>query len=376
MKKTLENFAQRSSVYRMIFLTAILVTFLLVSCSDDDDASDSTDDMVELTPDGPDPEWGPTITDPMLVVVEEYQSYNIPPLQTLTPAEVREKPTPADAAMAVIEEYNLPLPASTVDTMGISIPVEGGSIHSRVYTPGTGRDSYPVIVYYHGGGWVIAGIDTYNSSAEALANQTDAIVVSVGYRQAPEFKFPTAHNDSYAAYQWVLENAESFNGDPQKVAVVGESAGGNLAASVSLLAKSNDIQLPVHEALIYPIADHDFSTESYQEYQTSLFLNAPLMQWFFDYYLNDPSEGSDPRIALVDADLSGMPSTTIIGAEIDPLQSEGKQLADNLEDAGVETTYRLYTGVTHEFFGMAAILPEAMDAQTVVVNNLKDAFED
>lgn len=330
----------------------------------------------DLEPEGPAPEWGPTITDPMLVVIEKFMSYDVPPLPTLTAEEARQQPSIADAYLDVIEEYNLPVPNMNVDTMGVSIPVDGGQIHGRIYTPNTGKESYPVIVYYHGGGWVIAGIDTYDASIRALANKADAIVVAAAYRQAPEYTFPTAHNDAYAAYQWTLENSQSFNGDSERVAVVGESAGGNLAAAVSLMARNNNEQLPVHQALVYPIANHDFTTPSYLEYQDALPLNSPLMQWFFDKYLNNPAEGEDPLISLVDADLSGLPSTTIIGAEIDPLQSEGQQLAQNLIAAGVETTYELYIGVTHEFFGMAAVVPKADEAQDLVAAELREAFND
>jgi acetyl esterase/lipase len=142
------------------------------------------------------------------------------------------------------------------------------------------------------------------------------------------------------------------------------------------MAKRDSVPLPLHQALIYPIAGHDFTTASYRQYQNSLFLNAPLMEWFFDHYLSDPAQGDDPRISLVGADLAGMPPTTIIGAEIDPLQSEGRLLAQNLEKAGVSTTYKLYSGVTHEFFGMAAVLPEAVQAQALVAGELKAAFGD
>lgn len=369
LKKT--SLAAKTKLLLPLFGLICLGAFT-TSCSDTGDSG--PDGIKGLTPDGPAPEWGPTITDNMLVVIEEYQGYNVPPLQTLSPQEARQQPGPADAVMGVIQNYDIQVPPSTVDTLGVAIPVEGGSIHARIYTPDTGKDSYPVIVYYHGGGWIIASIDAYNASTEALAQKADAIVVSVGYRQGPEFKFPTAHNDAYAAYKWTLENAGTFKGDGSRVAVVGESAGGNLAAAVSLMAKKENDPLPVHQALIYPIADNNFTTASYQQYQNSLFLNAPLMKWFFDYYLNDPTEGDDPRISLVDADLSGMPPTTLIGAEIDPLQSEGRQLAQNLEKAGVATTYKLYIGVTHEFFGMAAVLPEAVQAQALVVSELRDAF--
>ncbi|MDT0649311.1 alpha/beta hydrolase [Autumnicola edwardsiae] len=328
----------------------------------------------ELEPEGPAPEWGPSITDPMLVVIEQLLSYDFPPLYTLSAEEARMQPTFADAYMDVIEEYNIPVPNTNVSTTNISIPVEGGAINGRIYTPDSGREDYPVIVYYHGGGWVIAGIDTYDASIRALANKADAIVVAVGYRQAPEYKFPTAHNDAYAAYLWTLDNADSFNGNNEEVAVVGESAGGNLAAGVSIMARNNNQQLPVHQALIYPIANYDFDTPSYIEYQNAVPLNRPLMMWFFDKYLNSPAEGDNPLISLVDADLTGLPSSTVISAQIDPLQSEGQQLAQELQDAGVETTYELYIGVTHEFFGMGAVVPQADEAQDLVAAELREAF--
>lgn len=328
----------------------------------------------DLEPKGPAPEWGPTITDPMLVVIEQFLSYDVPPLHTLTAEEARQQPSIFDAYKDVIEKYDLQVPERNLNISSASIPVEGGQIEARIYTPNTGKDSYPVIVYYHGGGWVIAGIDAYENSIKALADKTEAIVVAVAYRQAPEYKFPTAHNDAYAAYLWTLENAESFNGDSGRVALAGESAGGNLATAVSLRARDNNVPLPVHQALVYPIANNDYNTPSYIEYRNAVPLNRPLMQWFFDKYLNSPAEGEHPWISLVDADLSGLPSTTIIGAQIDPLQSEGQQLAGELNAAGVETTYELFIGVTHEFFGMEAVLPKAEEAQNIVVANLREAF--
>jgi acetyl esterase/lipase len=262
-----------------------------------------------------------------------------------------------------------------VDTMGREIPVQGGQIHVRIYTPQTGKATYPMIVYYHGGGWVIATIDTYNASAQALAEQSDAIVVSVEYRKGPEYKFPTAHNDAFAAYKWTLQNASTLKGDSTRVAVAGESAGGNLAVSVSMMARDSGIRKPVHEVAVYPIANNDTNTPSYQQYADAKPLSKPLMEWFFRNYLRTPADGDQPWISLVDeANLSNLPPATIIGAELDPLQSEGKQLADKLQAANVSTEYRLYKGVTHEFFGMAQVIPEAKDAQAFATQRLRQAF--
>lgn len=362
------------------------MSFLLLfaSCGSNDSSSPATGGTVNendtlqkpapLKPLQPKPAWGKDMTDPMAVVIEKLASYNAPPLVTLSAQEARKQPSPADAAMAVVQEHQLPVPPNNVDTSGKEIPVQGGRIHIRIYTPKTGKSAYPVIVYYHGGGWVIADLDTYDASAQGLANQAEAVVVSVAYRQAPEHKFPAAHNDCYAAYEWTVKNAMSIKGDPKKIALVGESAGGNLACAVSMMARNKGLQLPVHEVLVYPIAGYDFNTPSYKESDSTKPLNSGLMKWFFDNYLHNPSEGKNPMISLVTANLKGLPPTTIIGAQYDPLRSEGEILAGRMKDAGVAVKHKTYDGTTHEFFGMAAVIPEAKDAQAMAVSELKDSF--
>ena len=327
-----------------------------------------------LVPTGPKPAWAPTITPPMQTVIEQLASYKTPPLPTLSAPEARKAPSPTDAVMALMQKHNIPMPPAGVDTAGRDIAVKGGKIHLRVYTPKSGQAPFPVIVYYHGGGWVIADLDTYHPSAQALSEQTGSVLVSVAYRQAPEHKFPTAHNDSYAAYEWTLKNAASLKGDPKRVAVVGESAGGNLAADVSMMARKKGVMVPLHQVLVYPIASSDTTSPSYGQYAAAKPLDKPLMQWFFKQYLRSPADGKDPMINLVKAPLKGMPPTTIIGAEIDPLLSEGQQLAEGLKAAGVPVTYRKFDGVTHEFFGMATVLEQAKEAQALAAAELKKAF--
>jgi acetyl esterase/lipase len=232
-------------------------------------------------------------------------------------------------------------------------------------------------VYYHGGGWVIGTIDTYDASARALTKAASAIVVAVEYRKAPEHKFPAAHEDAYAAYQWVLRNAETFEGDPSMVAVAGESAGGNLAAAVCLMARARGEVLPVHQALIYPVAGYDFNTPSYRENAQAKPLDKPMMVWFFGKYLKDPADGKNSLIDLVNApNLSGMPSATIITAGIDPLRSEGKRYAERLLDAGVPVMYQNFERVTHEFFGMGAVVDDAKQAVQLVANGMNGSFDD
>ncbi|WP_139925242.1 alpha/beta hydrolase [Hymenobacter sp. DG01] len=325
-----------------------------------------------VQPTGAKPAWGPTIAPEMQTVIEALASLNPKPIETLSAQEARQQPTPADAVMKVMRDSNIPVPPSSADTMSRQVMP---GVKVRIYTPKNASGTLPVVVYYHGGGWVIANLDTYDASVRGLVEKTGAIVVSVAYRQGPEHKYPMAHNDSFAAYQWVLRNAASFNGDPQKVAVAGESAGGNLAAAVSMMARDKKIALPRHELLVYPIAGYDLNTPSYQKNAQAKPLNKPMMAWFFEKYLRGTADGKSPMISLVNANLKGLPPTTIITAEIDPLMSDGSLLADRLKAAGVPTKYQNYTGVTHEFFGMAAVVPQAAQAQDLGAAELKKALQ-
>lgn len=358
---------------------------LFASCGNGSNQTTSTDSTVTDTamnaakmegikPSGPAPEWGKSIHPEMQAVIEKLVSYGDQPIETLSAVDARKNHTPTDAVMDLIKENNITLPAPGVDTVGKDIPVTGGTVHLRIYTPKTGNGPFPVIVYYHGGGFVIANLDVYNASAQGLAEQVGAVVVSVAYRLAPENKFPTAHNDSFAAYEWTVKNAAAIKGDPKKIAVVGESAGGNLAANVSIMARDKKIMIPVHEVLVYPIAQADMNTKSYQAYANAHPLNKAMMAWFTQKYVSAMAEAKDPRISLVNANLKGLPPTTIITAEIDPLNSDGMMLADQLKAAGVAVDSKNYDGVTHEFFGMAALVPEAKDAQAYAAEQLKKSF--
>lgn len=326
-----------------------------------------------IKPTGQAPQWAPDIKPEMQAVIEKLESYKDTPIPQLTATQARKNHTPTDAVMDLIAEHNITVPPPSVDTSGNDIPVAGGNIHLRVYTP-KGTGPFPVIVYYHGGGFVIADLDVYSSSAQAFAEQTNAVVVSVAYRLGPEHKFPTAHMDSYAAYEWTVKNAASINGDPNKIAVAGESAGGNLAVNMAIMARDKGIKVPLRVIAVYPIAQSDMTTESYVKYASAKPLDKPMMEWFNENYLNNMEETKDPRISLVDANLKGLAPVTIIAAEIDPLNSDGKMLADKLKAAGVSVDYKNYDGVTHEFFGMSAIVPEAKDAQKYATDQLRQAF--
>jgi acetyl esterase/lipase len=371
MKHTSYKFNWKT-IRKLLALNMVAIFIIALSSCEKD--HDDKEPYNQIKPKGPKPAWAPTITPQMQTVIETFDTISPIPLHTLTPQQARQQPTPADAAMRVMRNYNIPTPPMNVDTMGRKIAVGEGQIHVRIYTPRTGKSLYPVIVYYHGGGWVIATIDTYNASAQALAEQADAIVISVEYRKGPEYKFPTAHNDSYAAYKWALQNASAFKGDSTRMAVAGESAGGNLAIAVSMMARDNGIRKPLHQLVVYPIANNDVNTPSYIKYADAKPLNKQLMQWFFMHYLNNPAEGDHAWISLVEANLTGLPPTTIIAAEIDPLLTEGKLLADKLSTSNVPVTYKLYKGVTHEFFGMAGVIPEARQAQALASKELRKSL--
>ena len=297
------------------------------------------------------------------------------PITTLSAPEARQQPTPADAVKALLtEEGKSTAPKPVGNVMDRVIPGPGGPLPVRVYTP-EGSGPFPVVVYFHGGGWVIANLDTYDASARALADGARAVVMSVAYRQAPEHKFPAAHQDAFAAYKWALSNAGDIHGDSAKVAVAGESAGGNLAGAVSLMARDSGVTMPVYQVLVYPIANYDFSTESYREDAMAKPLNKAMMQWFFEKYLRTPADGASPLISLVDApDLHGLPPATVITDQIDPLRTEGQMYAERLKEAGVEVDVRTYMGVTHECFGMGAVLPEAREAVAQASAGLKKGF--
>ena len=329
-----------------------------------------------VKPGKPKPAWGPGLHPEMQAVIEALDSLSggpaAKPLSQMTPQEARKAPSAADAAMATMKKFHIPMPPATADTTSMTV---APGVRARVYTPKSGTAPFPVIVYYHGGGWVIANLDTYDASVRSLSEQTGAVVVSVAYRQGPEHKFPTAHNDCFAAYQWTLAHAADIKGDPKRVAVAGESAGGNLACAVSMMARDKKVTLPKYQLIVYPIAGYDLNTPSYLANTKTKPLNKDLMSWFFKYYLRTPADGKNPLIDLVHANLKGLPAATIITDQYDPLMSEGKLLADNLQKAGVAVKYMNYEGVTHEFFGMAAVVPEAKQAQAFAVEGLKSGLK-
>jgi acetyl esterase len=308
-------------------------------------------------------------------VLKEQRALGAKPLETLTPEEARRQPTLADAARSLLQrEGKQAAPEEVAKVEDRTIQTPSGALPLRIYTPREGKSPYPVAMYYHGGGFVIGSVDSYDATARALANGAEAIVVSVEYRKAPEHKFPAAHEDAYAAYKWVVSNAAAFGGDPKNVATTGESAGGNLAANVAIMARDKGDAQPVHLLLVYPLASADMTTPSYVEHENAQPLDKKMMKWFTEQYFRTPADAKDPRIDLLHANLTGLAPTTIISAEIDPLYSDSRALEQKLKEAGVVVEQKTYDDVTHEFFGMVAVVDEARDAVRFASSRLDESF--
>lgn len=314
----------------------------------------------------------------MQKVLDAQQALGPKPIETLTPEEARLQPSPADGAKVVMREKGLnpddPQGVMTVDTHYMS---DGFAQTVRLYWPEdrAADEILPVILYFHGGGFVIADIDVYDATPRTLAREVRALVVSAEYRHAPEHKFPAAHDDAYAAYLWTLDNAAEHRGDPERVALAGESAGGNLAIATAIKARDAGKPVPLHQLLVYPVAGTDLTTPSYQRYGDAKPLNKAMMEWFVGHYTNSKADLDDPRLDVIGkARLEGLPPTTLVLAEIDPLCSDGEKLAEALKAADVQVSQRVYEGATHEFFGMAPVVGEAKLAQLMAVERLRTAF--
>ncbi len=311
----------------------------------------------------------------MQQVLDKLKSLEAKPIHTLSVPEARMQASPADAAKGVQRDKKISSkPEADVKTKDFSIPTANGNLPARAYIP-SGEGPFPVIVYYHGGGWVIADINVYDSTPRALSLGAKALVISVDYRHAPESKFPAQHEDAWNAYSWVVENIHTMNGDASRIAVAGESAGGNLAANVALMAKEMKATMPVHQLIVYPIASNDMNTPSKKENADAMPLSTPDLDWFVGHVFKSKDETADPRINLVGrSDLAGLPPATVIAAEIDPLHSETEMFAEKLKAAGVTVNTKTVPGVTHEFFGMGKVVPQAKEATDMAVADLKKAF--
>jgi acetyl esterase/lipase len=252
-------------------------------------------------------------------------------------------------------------PGEPVDQVAdVGIAVEGETIRARVYRPGGGRRA--VVVYFHGGGWVLGSIDSHDAACRALSNASGAVVVSVGYRRGPEHRFPTAVEDAYAATLWVAEQGEALDVDPARLAVAGDSAGGNLATAVAVLARDRRAPAVAFQLLVYPVTTTDLEKGFDPGYE-GVFLYRDEMQWHQDNYLATPDDRESALVSPLDAaDLRGLPPAMVITAGCDPLHAQGELYARALQTAGVPVEHADYRGMAHGFFQMPGVLDDGRDA--------------
>lgn len=256
----------------------------------------------------------------------------------------------------------------------LRIPAAAGDIEARMYRPGAGGP-LPVLVYFFGGGWSLGTLDTCDGVCRRLTNAAQCVTVSVGYRLAPEHKFPAAVHDCHAGTAWVASHAAELCVDAARLAIAGDSSGGNLAAAVALLARERGGPAIRHQLLVYPNTDYLADTASMREGTDQRFFNATSVRWYWSMYLASPADGANQLASpLRAADLSGLPAATVITAEYDPLRDEGEQYARRLEAAGVPAEIIRYDGMMHGFFTMVGTLDTARSAVSAAASRLRRAF--
>lgn len=291
----------------------------------------------------------------------------VPQLYSLSVAEARA----ADLASIQASSGESEVVAQVEDR---DIDGPGGPLPIRIYRPVLGVD-LPVLVYFFGGGWTLGTIDTSDAVCRRLANAAGCLVIAAGYRLAPEHKFPAAVQDCYAATRWVAENASQIGVDASRIAVGGDSAGGNLAAAVTLLARDDQDFDLVGQVLVYPNTDYFSDTVSLRESSDPWLFNATSVNWYWANYLATPEDGRSPLASpLRAADLSGLPPALVITAEFDPLRDQAEQYAHRLIEAGVPVTLTRYDGMVHGFFCMAGELNGGARALEQTADKLRDGF--
>jgi acetyl esterase len=263
----------------------------------------------------------------------------------------------------------------------LTVPGPAGELAARLYRPGRSGEqaatgaALPALVYFYGGGWSLGSLDTSDAICRILANAAGCVMISMSYRLAPENKFPAAVHDCYAGTAWVAQHAAELGIDPARLAVGGDSSGGNLAAAVALLARDRGGPALVHQLLVYPNTDYQADTPSMRTVVDEYFFNPRAVHWYWGMYLAAPQDGTDPLASpLRAADLTGLPPATVITAEYDPLRDEGELYASRLEQAGVPAPLIRYDGMMHGFFTMVGVLDTAREAVAEAAARLRAAF--
>ena len=305
-----------------------------------------------------------------------------PPVQTLRAARRAQGATPfeersgAEARVAARSFAELQGEAEEVASVAHRfIPGPTADLPVRIYTPATGDGPFPALVYFHGSGWVVLNIEVCDTSLRTLANSTGRVVVSVNYQKAPEHPFPVPFDDCWAATLWTFENAETLDLDTSRIGVIGDSAGGNLAAAVALRARDEGAPSLAFQGLIYPAVDYGWDTGSALENAEGYLLQRESMRWFWNHYVPDSSLADDWRVSpLRAADHGGLPPAFIATAEFDPLRDDGRAYAAKLRDAGVPVSYSEYAGMIHGFYWMQGIADGAKRLHEEVAREVRAAL--
>ncbi len=302
-------------------------------------------------------------TSQLLVKLERLAG--VPPVESLPVDEARAQ-VGRQAALLTGRKRSLPR------LEDLEIPGPAGTIGARLYADEPGPDDGGLLVYYHGGGHVIGTLDTHDSACRFLASEAGVGVLSIDYRLAPEHPFPAAADDSVAALAWAFEHAERLGFDPRRIAVGGDSAGGNLAAVAALAAKAGEAPMPAFQLLIYPVTDYSVKRPSYELFGEGFLLTAAEMDWFRDHYLPDAEAAKDWRASpLLAPDHSGLPPAYVLTAGFDPLRDEGEEYARALSAAGVPTALRRHDGLLHSFVNQTSLHRGARDAMLEAAGALR-----